>query len=200
VDCLQNQKHDLALQVQQKQSEVMNLKEVLGQLQEKESELNASLSQMTEKLQTLVSEHQAELLGLQHHMAEMKTEAAVKKEIFDGLNAELSEARNKLNIAELRLMNEVSSKDLQLKLLEDRLRKKTDECDQIVKSNLDQKKASIKHKDENKHLLAELERCKEDLKRCKDFEKTHSQERKVLQEKLTASEHSLTNSEREVIR
>lgn len=137
--------------------------------------------QVTSKVKTLESESK-----------DLVTRLQLQIDLAEQYETQLNDVKSRLSVAELRLMNEVSARDLQVRALEDRVRSKTSEFETFQKATLEQKRSVSKSKDESKHLQSELEKTREDVKRYKEFEKMGILERQSLQSRLMESEKDIS--------
>jgi chromosome segregation ATPase len=170
-----------------------------GKVHEMEAKLYAVGNREKEMAQTatrqiaLVKEEFAnKIKALESENKDLVVRLQSQTDLAEQCEVQLNDVKSRLSVAELRLMNEVSSRDLQVRALEDRVRSKTSEFEAFQKATLEQKRSAGKSKDETKHLQSELEKTREDVKRYKEFEKMGILERQSLQSRLIESEKDVS--------
>jgi myosin protein heavy chain len=164
-----------------KENEIALCKDLSDKLDTVKKEKNELESKVKENSLKNAEEGLAKLENLQLQVEKLSSTLDFKSGLLKDLESQLEDSQSRLSVAELRLLNELSSKEMHFKSFEDRLKSKCSEVENLTKSHLEMKKNLAKVKEENKNLSSECEKSKAAIARYKEVERLVLLEKKNLE-------------------
>ena len=145
--------------------------------------LEKEKTEIESRLKEISSKFAKEELGLnlKEQVDSLSSALDFKSKMLKDLESQMEDCQSRLSVAELRLLNELSSKEMHFKSFEDRLKSKCSEVENLTKSHLEMKKNLSKVNGEYKNLLSEYEKSKASIARFKEVERLVLLEKKNLE-------------------